>query len=54
MGMKVMVTCEVVAVSGRLAHIRGVMREWDEVEGREKGEVLVTCEHGKVNTDAKL
>lgn len=53
LGMKVLVSCEVIAVSGRLAHIRGWMRECDD-KGNEKGEILVVCEHGKVNTDAKL
>lgn len=53
LGMKALVTCEVIAVSGRLAHIRAWMKECDE-SGKENGEVLVVCEHGKVNTDAKL
>lgn len=59
-GMKVVIGCDVVQVGRKLAVIRGWMREWDESasekEGpvRMKGELLATCEHGKVNTDHTL
>lgn len=59
-GMKIVIGCEVVQVGRRLAVIRGWMREWDESASEEagpvrvKGELLATCEHGKVNTDHKV
>ena len=46
-GETVVVRGEVVGLGGRLAHLRGEMRRG------EGGEVLATCEHGKVNVDSK-
>ncbi|KLU81832.1 hypothetical protein MAPG_00913 [Magnaporthiopsis poae ATCC 64411] len=44
-GTTVLVECQVVAVGARLCALRGVMRREDN------GQVISTCEHGKVNTD---
>jgi len=47
-GMECRVVCTVVSVGKRMAHIRGEIRRWvPEGEGA-MGEVLCTCEHGKV------
>lgn len=63
-GSKMIVRCEVVAVGARLAAMRGEIRRAVRVRGaggdeeaagwEETGPVMVTCEHGKVNTDPKL
>ncbi|KAL8382696.1 hypothetical protein RB595_006469 [Gaeumannomyces hyphopodioides] len=44
-GTTILVECQVIAVGGRLCALRGVMRREDN------GQVLSTCEHGKVNID---
>lgn len=44
-GTTVLIECQVVAVGARLCALRGVMRREDN------GQVISTCEHGKVNTD---
>jgi len=68
--MVCVVGCEVVNLGGRLAVIRGWVREIDaawvhakqasakvsveEVLGKCKGNLLAVCEHGKVNTDPPI
>ena len=47
-GMKVLFKCELVNIGKRMAFIRCDVLE----EGT--GKVMVTCEHGKVNIDAKI
>jgi len=51
-GWECRVVCTVVSVGRRLAHIRGEIRRWLPEEGR-MGEVLCTCEHGKVGIVAQ-
>ncbi|EPS42710.1 hypothetical protein H072_3344 [Dactylellina haptotyla CBS 200.50] len=43
-GINITVFCEIVSLGKRLVHMRGVMKN-------EKGDILVTCEHGKVSVD---
>ena len=57
MGMKVRVDCEIVSWGRNLCTIRGVMRRvkdgagWLDDGRVGSGDVLVLCEHGKVNID---
>lgn len=55
-GMTVVMECEVMNLGSRLCHVRATLREARRVgESWEAcGPVLVTCEHGKVNTDPPL
>ncbi|KAF3924709.1 hypothetical protein AA313_de0207549 [Arthrobotrys entomopaga] len=43
-GIDVTIECEIVSLGKRMTHMRGVMKN-------EKGDILITCEHGKVNVD---
>lgn len=52
-GQVVDLECAVVQIGRRLCALRAVMRAVDGPDGPEgEGAVLMTCEHGKVNTDA--
>lgn len=46
-GTTVKIQCEIVSLGKRLVHMRGVMTD-------AAGNILVTCEHGKVSVDSKL
>ncbi|KAF3165731.1 hypothetical protein EYR41_000455 [Orbilia oligospora] len=46
-GTTVKIHCEIVGLGKRFVHMRAIMRD-------DAGNILLTCEHGKVNTDSKL
>lgn len=54
-GEEVEVEAEIVGMGKRMCLIRGVMwKVGKEREGEERGEIVATCEHGKVNVDARV
>ena len=52
-GEEVEVEAEIVGMGKRMCLIRGVMWKVGK-EGGGKGEIVATCEHGKVNVDARV